>query len=314
MEDVSTSGSSPVDEAGLAALNALIDADDAVDLHSHSRHSDGHWTPAELIDEAKAVGLKLISLTDHDNVGGQEAASSAARAAGLVFLTGMEVSLTVESRPYHVLAYDFDWASPTWVRFAERRQKRFEVFFLDLFDQMRSRGYEVNPDLARDEEGWLVDDPLAVALQRSGQVPTLEAARQKIRGLGLRRKVELTYQDAAEFGELLRPGEAVFSVAHPGRQEVGVSVRLSEDDLRRLAEAVPLVGLEAQHPYHSSADVEHYRRLAQKYGLTVTCGSDAHGHQVRRPLRKHPASTCGEFLTIIRERWAARVPVVAVRS
>ncbi len=310
MEDYSTSGGSSVDETTLATLSALIDADEAVDLHSHSRHSDGHWTPAALIDEATAVGLKLISLTDHDNVDGQAAASSAARGAGLVFITGMEVSLTVEGRPYHVLAYDFDWASPTWSRFADRRRKRFEVLYLDLFDQMRSRGHDVNPDLARDENGRLVDDPLAVALHRSGQAPTLEAARQKIRGLGLRRHVELTYQDAAEFGELLRPGEAVFSVAHPGRQEAGVSVRLSEDDLRRLIESLPLVGLEAHHPYHSPSDVEHYRGLAQKYGLTVTCGSDAHGHQVRRPLRKHPASTCGEFLRIIRERWAARVPVL----
>ncbi len=312
MDHSTESRGRPVDEAELAALSALIDADDAVDLHSHSRHSDGHWTPSELIDEARRLGLKLISLTDHDTVGGQEAALAAARRDGLVFLTGMEVSLTVDGRPYHVLAYDFDWASPTWGRFVERRRRRFEVFYLDLFEQLRSRGYEVNPDLARGEDGWFVENPLAVALHRSGQAPSLEVADQRIRGLGLRRTIELTYQDAAAFGEILRPGEAVFSVAHPGRQETGVSVRLSEDDLRRLQEAVSLVALEVQHPYHSASDVEHYHRLAERYGLAVTCGSDAHGHQVRRPLRKHSASVCRQFLQIIRERWAARIRVLAV--
>lgn len=313
MKDISPSSGRPVDETALAALQSLIDADEAVDLHSHSRHSDGVWTPAELIDEARTVGLKLISLTDHDNVGGQEAAFAAARQAGILFLTGMEVSLTVEGRMYHVLCYDFDWSSPTWNVFAEARRKRFELLYLNQFDQLRARGYEVNPDLARDGDGRLVDDPLPVALHRSGQAQTLEEARQRVRGLYLRRPVELTYQDVAEFGALLRPGEAVFSVAHPARQDQGVSVRLSEDDLRRLAETIPLVALEAQHPYHSQSDVEHYRDLARQYGLAITCGSDAH-HQVRRPLRAHPASLCGEFLRIVQARWSARVPVLAARD
>jgi predicted metal-dependent phosphoesterase TrpH len=303
-----------VDHSALVALDDMIDADESVDLHSHSRHSDGAWTPPELIDEAGTIGLKLISLTDHDNVGGQEVAFHAARDAGMLFLSGMEVSLTVDGRSYHVLCYDFDWSSPTWTKFAERRRERFDVFYLSLFDQMRSRGYDVDPDLARNESGHFADDPLAVALHRSGRAPTLDMARQQVRSLYLRRPVELTYQDVREFAQLLRPGEAVFSVAHPGRQELGVSVRLSEDDLRIFVETIPLVALEAHHPYHTSPDVEHYRNLAKRYGLAVTCGSDAHGQNVRRPLRKHPASMCAEFLKIIRERWAARAPVLAARS
>ena len=188
------------------------------------------------------------------------------------------------------------------------------TFMRKIAEAVRSRGYDVDPDLARNESGHFADDPLAVALHRSGRAPTLDMARQQVRNLYLRRPVELTYQDVREFAQLLRPGEAVFSVAHPGRQELGVSVRLSEDDLRIFVETIPLVALEAHHPYHTSPDVEHYRNLAKRYGLAVTCGSDAHGQNVRRPLRKHPASMCAEFLKIIRERWAARAPVLAARS
>lgn len=314
MKDHLSSDGRPIDEAMLATLRQVIDADEPVDLHSHSRHSDGTWTPPELIDEARTIGLKLISLTDHDNVGGQAAAVTAATAAGIVFLTGMEVSLTVEGRLYHVLCYDFDWSSPTWLRFAEARRERFEALHLNQFDQLRARGYDVDPDLARGEDGWLVDDPLPEALHRSGQVSTLEEARQRVRGLYLRRPVELLYQDVAEFGALLRPGEAVFSVAHPARQDVGVSVRLSEDDLRRFIDTIPLVAIEAYHPYHRAADVEYYAALAKQSGLAVTCGSDAHGHQMRRPLRCHPASIAGDFLRIIQNRWAARVPILATRG
>src|ERR1700674_5247112 len=70
-------------------LREVIDAGAGVDLHSHSNHSDGDWTPSGLIDEAKAIGLKLVSLTDHDTVSGQSAATDAATAVDLLFLTGM---------------------------------------------------------------------------------------------------------------------------------------------------------------------------------------------------------------------------------
>jgi predicted metal-dependent phosphoesterase TrpH len=294
------------DEQSLERLDWVIGESLAVDLHSHSRHSDGHWTPGELIEEARGLGLALVSLTDHDRLEGQAEAARAARAGGLLFLPGMEVSLSVEGRLYHVLCYDFDWTSALWEEFRRHRRRAIERFHLHLFDQLRARGYAVDPDLARGEDGWLVDDPLPHAVLRAGLAPTLDAARQLVNGLSLRRPVELTYLDLAEFAALVPPEAAVFSVAHPARQEPGVSVRLTEEDLRHLTRALPLVALEAYHPYHSAADVEWYRGLAARHGLAVTCGSDAHGHSVRRPLRPHPADLCADFLRIIRDRWARR--------
>jgi hypothetical protein len=116
----------------------------------------------------------------------------------------------------------------------------------------------------------------------------------------------LTYQDVFEFADLLGPEEAVFSVAHPGRNQSGVSVRLTEDDLRVFQRALPLVALEATHPYHTSADVAYYAELAARHGLAVTCGSDAHGVRHRRPLQRYPAILCRDFLELIHARWVAR--------
>ncbi len=293
-----------------AALAALIARGDAVDLHSHSRYSDGDWTPAGLIDDARRLGLQLISLTDHDTVSGQTEARAAAEAAGLLYLTGMEVSLTVNGHLYHVLAYDFDPASPTWERFAALRRDRQERYQLAHFDQLRARGYDVSPDLARDETGFFRPRPLAEALHRAGQAASVEAAQQIVRGLGLRVPIDMTYQDVFEFAELLQPGEVVFSVAHPGRDQAGVSVRLSEADLATLLDAIPLVALEATHPYHRSTDVVFYADLASRHGLAVTCGSDAHGQRHNRPLLRHPATLCQEFLERIQARWEARLPVL----
>lgn len=295
---------------GLRELEDLIAQADseeaAVDLHSHSRHSDGDWTPPELIADAEKLGLRLISLTDHDTVAGQVAARFHAAERGLIYLTGMEVSLLVEGRLYHVLAYDFDPASPTWERFAEVRQARRERFTLPLFEQLAARGYAVSSDVARDENGRLVPNALGVALEKAGLAPSADAGRTMARNLGLSYPTEMTYLDVHDFAGLLRPGEAVFSVAHPARHQAGVSVRLSADDLKVLRSTIPLVALEAYHPYHPPTDVEHYRGLAAEHDLAVTTGSDAHGVRHARPLRRHQAALSRGFLETIRDRWRGR--------
>jgi predicted metal-dependent phosphoesterase TrpH len=287
-------------------LRELIDRSEPVDLHSHSRHSDGDWTPPDLIADAARLGLKLVSLTDHDTVAGEVAAAAAAVEQDVLFLTGTEVSLSVEGRLYHVLCFDFDPRSPTWDRFAAARARRFEEYYVKTFDEARSRGYAVDPDVARAANGRLDGESLAVALEKGGFAPSVEAAKSLLRGILPPRPPSLTYQDVFEFAELLGPEEAVFSVAHPGRNQNGVSVRLTEDDLQIFLRALPLVALEATHPYHSAADVAFYAELAAQHGLAVTCGSDAHGVRHRRPLQRYPAVLCREFLELIQARWAAR--------
>jgi predicted metal-dependent phosphoesterase TrpH len=293
-------------------LRDVIDAGAGVDLHSHSRNSDGDWTPGELVADAKKIGLSLISLSDHDTVAGQETARRAAAEEGLLFLTGIEVSVTVERRLYHILGYDLDPTSPTWERFAAKRARQFEAYHLQTFELARQRGYAVDPDVARSPDGRFRDRPLAIALERAGLAPSLEAAQQLARSILPPRPAELTYLDVFEFADLLVSDEAVFSVAHPARNQAGVSVRLSEDDLRTILRALPLVALEATHPYHAAADVAHYADLAAKFGLAVTCGSDAHGQRHRRPLQRYPAILCRDFLEQIHERWVARARIELV--
>ena len=292
-------------------LSRVLDEGAAVDLHSHSRHSDGDWTPESLIADAAELGLQLVSLTDHDTVAGQAAAAASAREAGLLYITGMEVSLTIEGRLYHVLCYDYDPSSPTWQNFAALRRQRFDLFYENQFQQLRDRGYSVPSELARDANGHFEPEPLALAIHRAGQSSSFEAAQQLVRGLSLRRPTDLLYQDLDDFASILRLGDAVFSVAHPARQDAGVSVRLSAADLERFVATLPLVALEAFHPYHREPDVAVYREMASAHGLAVTCGSDAHGVRFGRPLRRNSAALSDAFLRLVRERWLARalVPV-----
>ena len=78
------------------------------DLHSHSTVSDGTLTPEELATRAKANGVVLWALTDHDEIGGQARAAAAAKALGLDYLTGVEISVSFLHQTVHIVGLGFD--------------------------------------------------------------------------------------------------------------------------------------------------------------------------------------------------------------
>ncbi|MCY1168453.1 MAG: 3',5'-nucleoside bisphosphate phosphatase [Pseudomonadota bacterium] len=78
------------------------------DLHCHSVVSDGTLTPEALAARAKANGVELWALTDHDEIGGQHRAAAAARANGMKYLTGTEISVTFANETVHIVGLGFD--------------------------------------------------------------------------------------------------------------------------------------------------------------------------------------------------------------
>lgn len=88
----------------MVRMSAILNAD----LHCHSVVSDGTLTPEELAARARANGVELWALTDHDEIGGQQRAMAAARAHGLPYLTGTEISITFAGQTVHIVGLGFD--------------------------------------------------------------------------------------------------------------------------------------------------------------------------------------------------------------
>lgn len=82
------------------------------DLHCHSVVSDGTLTPEELAARARANGVELWALTDHDEIAGQQRAAAAAREQGLKYLTGTEISVTFAGETVHIVGLGFDADDP----------------------------------------------------------------------------------------------------------------------------------------------------------------------------------------------------------
>ncbi len=88
----------------IAPASGILNAD----LHCHSVVSDGTLTPEALAERAKANGVELWALTDHDEIGGQHRAAAAAKAQGMRYLTGTEISVTFAGETVHIVGLGFD--------------------------------------------------------------------------------------------------------------------------------------------------------------------------------------------------------------
>ncbi|HEY1399117.1 3',5'-nucleoside bisphosphate phosphatase [Roseateles sp.] len=108
------------------------------DLHCHSTVSDGTLPPEALAARAKANGVELWALTDHDEVGGQTRAMAAAKAAGLPYLTGVEISVTFAGKVVHIVGLGFDHEDP-----------RMETGLRATRGGRGARAKEMSDDLAR---------------------------------------------------------------------------------------------------------------------------------------------------------------------
>jgi hypothetical protein len=288
--------------SGTDLLRRLVNEGWGVDLHSHSRHSDGAWTPTELVRDALIQGVRVMALTDHDTVAGQAEMLAAGAEAGMAIVTGAEVTTRVGDHSYHLLCYDLDPADGVWAAVQASRRGGMPDYYQSVMAQLRERGYAVRDEDIRTPDGGFVSSPISASLVKARAAPDLKSAQALVRSLELDFPVHLIATPVERLAELLPRDGALVSVAHPAREERGVSNRLVEPDLAILCDLLPMAALEAHHPFHGPEDVVAFREMAGRHGLAVTCGSDAHGWAVTRPPLAHAPALCRPFLDRLLER------------
>ena len=94
-----------------------------IDLHLHSNASDGALAPAAVVAAARAGGLDVIALADHDTVAGIAEARAAAVGC-LQVIPAIELSSTLDGRELHILGYCIDPAEPALVSYTNRAHAR----------------------------------------------------------------------------------------------------------------------------------------------------------------------------------------------
>ena len=249
-----------------------------IDLHLHTTASDGTLQSADLVRSAQQVGIRTLSVTDHDTMAGVPLAAEAASKLGLEFLPGIEVTAVLESRDVHVLGYFLDQSPPGLEPFlqAQRddRLKRARKM-VELLDDL-GVPVEVEAILSKAQAtGRVVTRPLiARALIDAGYIRSQQEAFDRWLGDGRPAYVQRQGKSPADVVKLISRAGGVSALAHPGL--------LDRDDLIPSLAKAGLVALEVFHSGHDSRKQAHYTKLAKQHGLLACGGSDYHGEDHHR--------------------------------
>jgi predicted metal-dependent phosphoesterase TrpH len=251
-----------------------------IDLHTHTTASDGRCTPAELVVRASAAGVTVLSVTDHDTVAGCAAAAAACEAAGIEFVTGIEITAVREEADVHMLGYFIDPASTSLRAFlADQRQQRVKRV-RRMIEKLAGHGIRLSADQvlqpALDDPSRSVGRPwVARALVAAGYVGSSNEAFATWLSRG---RPAFVAREGAAPGEVIariHDAGGLASMAHPGL--------VKRDDWIPELAAEGMDALEVYHTDHTAEDTDRYRAMAGRLHLASSGGSDYHADPSHGP-------------------------------
>ncbi|MBN1290912.1 MAG: PHP domain-containing protein [Candidatus Latescibacteria bacterium] len=273
-----------------------------IDLHIHTTCSDGQDTPEEIVDAYVQGGYTTIAITDHDSVDGVIRGLEAAKDKPIELIPGIELSSIEDIYDIHILGYYMNYDNDEFRKriafFKEKRKERAE----EIVKNLNFLGLDIQFEtVLRIAHGAPVGRPhIAEALLSEELIMTYNEAFARYIGDQGPAYVPKYKVTPAEAIELILNSGGIPSLAHPG-------VLNREEFIFELIE-YGLVGLEAIHPLHTPEKQLYYEKLAKKYGLIVTGGSDWHGKDRRRSFkelinsRRVPQKTINDMKSFLKNR------------
>ena len=244
-----------------------------VDLHIHSTASDGQFSPADIVRKSAEAGLTVIALTDHDTVDGIAPALEAAKNfPQLKVIPGVEISTYVDKGEVHVLGYFVDYTQPELLdalgRMRNSRQERAQKMIAKLKNMGLPVEWKRVQELAGN--GSIGRPHIAQAMLEKGYITSVKEAFTNYIGWGGTAYVERDKMTPVEAVQLILLSSGLPVLAHP----------FTIDDPGTMVielKAGGLVGIEAYYDSYTAEEINRLIKLAEKYGLIVTGGSDYHG-------------------------------------
>lgn len=272
----------------------VLTSDVKKDLHIHTYYSDGELSPEEIVDRWMDAGYKLISITDHDGIGGSEAVFDYAAKKGIGFISGIEFDSTdTLGRDIHILGYGFDYTNEKLTEALEgillERAARNDTMMAALNDM----GYKVDlDDVLSVNEGRYVGKPtFAYILAQKGYVNTQQDAFNTIFREPKIRRIHKRTLETEEVIDLIHASGGLAVFAHPMEQRhLDETYNQFRERLFIILERMIEYGIDGIECYHPSADEYQAGALAKyanEHGLLITMGSDFHTVVQRRDFSRY---------------------------
>jgi predicted metal-dependent phosphoesterase TrpH len=248
-----------------------------IDLHTHSRASDGTDTPSALVRAAAEAGLDVVAITDHDTASGWAEATEAAQQLGIDLVRGMEISTIHLGVGVHLLAYLPDHTHPpldeALTKVLVGRNSRVPA----MLERLRELGIDIKAeDVRRVSDGTAATGRPHVAdtLVELGVVDDRTDAFRQYLNPGRPAYVDRYAAPLLDTMRAVIDAGGVTVIAHPwGRHGPD---QPDEAELAALKDA-GLAGIEVDHQDHDADDRARLRAIARNLGLVVTGSSDYHG-------------------------------------
>ena len=252
------------------------------DLHCHSVVSDGTLTPEVLAERAKTNGVELWALTDHDEIGGQHRAAAAAKAQGLKYLTGTEISVTFANETVHIVGLGFDADNVDMVQGLKATRGGRTERAIQMSDGLAKVGikgaYEGalkfvgNPEL-------ISRTHFARFLVESGVCSETNEVFRKYLTEGKPGYVPHRWASLKDAVSWITGARGVAVIAHPARyrftpnEEYALFTEFKTHGGR---------GVEVVTGSHTAAEYVKYAETAKEFGLAASRGSDFHSPEESR--------------------------------
>lgn len=247
-----------------------------IDLHTHSLHSDGAQTPADVVKTAKAAGLSAIALSDHDCITGVQEAMDTGKALGVEVIPAVELSAQSDTE-LHILGY--------FVDIHNKKLQDAMAYALQVRDErqeetcrkLREQGFDITMEEARAEAHGnpvLCRAHFAQIMVRKGYAESVKDAFAKYLSVGCYAYSNRQALTATEAVSLIREAGGIAVAAHLHL------IKMPDDQLREYLKTLIPYGLDGVEGYYTdyTPDMqERYQAMAKELGLVISGGTDYHG-------------------------------------
>ncbi|GAB6188560.1 PHP domain-containing protein [Marinitoga arctica] len=245
-----------------------------LDLHCHSTFSDGTLSPRQIIKKAKNLGIKMLSITDHDTIKSQKEAIEFADKINLKYIPGVEINVEFPTL-MDILGYNIDVENEYLNSILETiYHKRIERN-KQMIELLKKEGFKIDIEDLEGVSLYTIGRPhIARILLKKGYGASVSQIIESYLTRGKKCYIERFKFSPKKTIKAIKKSGGIAVLAHPKK------LRLSNSQLEILVEELKDYGLDGIECFHYSSNPKYTNfliDLARKNGLLVTAGSDYHG-------------------------------------
>ena len=246
-----------------------------IDLHTHSKGSDGEKTPEELIDFAISNNIKALAITDHDTIDSIERAVNYAIDKEILLIPGIEFDTEFKNGEMHILGLFIDYKNEhlkqRLLKIKQERDERNREFIKE-FNKI---GFDVTlEELKKVSGGKIIGKPhFGKLFVEKKYIEHIEEVFEKYFNKSPFKDIPKTTYTPKEVIETIKESSGIAILAHPQ------TLNLNEEDLRneiKLLKSYGLDGIECYHSKQTEEEMKLFKQIAEENDLVISKGSDYH--------------------------------------